>query len=499
MRHFYFGNKVTENLLKLENLYQDFVILPSFSFDKQELCKVEGYVYYEQRLLINLLLLKDPKVHVYYITSVPIDDSIVNYYQQLCQVEKSSFRERLHTFTCFDSSKTSCLSEKFLKKPGLLSRVKNSLRDNVKKCLLVNISTKFEESVAKKLGIPLIGVNPSYSHFGTKSGSNLIFQESKIPFPDSTKLCFKENEFLEEIYELIQRNPDVNFLVLKLNDSFSGKGNALFNLQPLRLGSRRRSIGPISSEVISVSKIKREIKSSRFEGDACWEYFKKRMTDMGIIAQIFIDNMDSPSCQGCMDYDRLHIISTHDQILSGKDHQIYSGCSFPSDLKYQSKIMEYTKSIGENLMQKGVKGCFGVDYLLSKDESKIYAIEINLRMTGTTHPMLTLKYLVEGKFENGDYTSKDGKKKYYVSSDNIIDENYKKLLPIDIIEFFQNSNLSFSKDHQVGVVFHMLGSLSEYGKLGITSIGNTMDQAKDYYQKTIDQIDQFVMEINNLI
>jgi hypothetical protein len=37
---------------------------------------------------------------------------------------------------------------------------------------------------------------------------------------------------------------------------------------------------------------------------------------------------------------------------------------------------------------------------------------------------------------------------------------------------------------QEGVMFHMIGALSQYGKLGVVSIGKTPADARSYYDRT---------------
>ena len=44
-------------------------------------------------------------------------------------------------------------------------------------------------------------------------------------------------------------------------------------------------------------------------------------------------------------------------------------------------------------------------------------------------------------------------------------------------------------------MFHMIGALSQYGKLGMVCIGKTILEAKEFYAKTIEVLDK---ECNNL-
>jgi hypothetical protein len=42
---------------------------------------------------------------------------------------------------------------------------------------------------------------------------------------------------------------------------------------------------------------------------------------------------------------------------------------------------------------------------------------------------------------------------------------------------------------QEGVMFHLVGALSEHGKLGLVCIGSTPERARQYYDKAISVLD----------
>ena len=91
----------------------------------------------------------------------------------------------------------------------------------------------------------------------------------------------------------------------------------------------------------------------------------------------------------------VELLSTHDQLLGGASGQKYLGCVFPADPGYAAKIAEPAMVVGRHLAQRGVLGRFAVDFVTVKDESGAwtpYAIELNLRKGGTTHPFLTLQF-----------------------------------------------------------------------------------------------------------
>ena len=118
------------------------------------------------------------------------------------------------------------------------------------------------------------------------------------------------------------------------------------------------------------------------------------------------------SCGRCPD-GRVELLSTHDQLLGGASGQSYLGCTFPADPAYSRLISEPAMAIGERLAREGVLGRFAVDFVVVRDAAgdwSAYAIELNLRKGGTTHPFLTLQFLTDGSYDaaTGRFLTRDG-------------------------------------------------------------------------------------------
>src|SRR6187549_1032103 len=54
------------------------VIVPSLTLDQEVLKMVKGAIHYEERMLCMLLLLRMPRTRLIFVTSVPIDTSIID-------------------------------------------------------------------------------------------------------------------------------------------------------------------------------------------------------------------------------------------------------------------------------------------------------------------------------------------------------------------------------------------------------------------------------------
>src|SRR5262249_11277863 len=140
------------------------------------------------------------------------------------------------------------------------------------------------------------------------------------------------------------------------------------------------------------------------DGLTC-ETFLSKFQEMGGIVEGFVEGeiKQSPSVQCRIDPDgHYQVASTHDQLLGGEGGQVFLGAYFPADPAYAVTIGHMGKKVAEALQQRGVLGRFAVDFISVKeqDEWRHYAIEINLRKGGTTHPLLMLQFLTDGKYNS---------------------------------------------------------------------------------------------------
>lgn len=466
----------------------DIVVIPSLTLDQEELKSVAGVNHYEERHLFSLIRLRNPRTRLIYITSEPLHPMVIDYYLQLLPgIPFSHARDRLILFSTYDSSAKS-LTEKILDRPRLIERIKQVLRTNKSYIVCFN-GTPFERELSVKLGIPLYATDPDLFYWGTKSGSREIFAEAGVPFPDGSPLVWTVENLAIEGAKLWQRQPNLKQIVIKLNEGFSGKGNALLDLTPIQNVESSQRANAIAAQFSSL----------RFQARGeNWGHFSHRIPELGAIAEAFIEGEEkrSPSVQGrIVPSGEVEILSTHDQILGGPDGQVFLGCTFPADAAYRLPLQEIGLKIGKILAKKGALERFGVDCIAvhkGNNEWAIDAIEINLRKGGTTHPFMALKLLTKGtyKYEDGLFYSQQGTPKYYVASDNLQKENYHGLLPNDLMDIIADNHLHFDTSTETGTIFHLMGCLSEFGKVGLTSIGNSPQQAQDIYHKVVHTLDQ---------
>ncbi|MGB8702252.1 MAG: peptide ligase PGM1-related protein [Thermosynechococcaceae cyanobacterium] len=474
----------------------DILVIPSFSVDQQELQKIDGFLHYEERLLFSLIRLRNPRTRLIYVTSQPLPPIVIDYYLQLLPgIPFSHARDRLLLVPIYDQS-LKPLSQKILERPRLMDRIRNALRPEHAYMVCFN-STVLEQELSVQLGIPLLAANPELLYWGTKSGSRQIFAECGIPHPDGSPLVHSVDHLVQETAQLWERQPQLQRMVVKLNEGFSGEGNGILNLAPL---SSRLSQKPSLAERIDL--LQAHFPTVTFESATeSWKHYCDRIPILGAIIEAYIegDPKYSPSFQGQVTpTGQVEALSTHDQILGGPNGQVYLGCRFPANDAYRLQLQELGLKIGRNLADKGVLERFGIDFVaVPKSGSDtpliwdVQAIEINLRKGGTTHPFMTLKLLTNGSYNasTGLFFGQKGTPKYYVASDNLQKASYRGLLPNDLMDIIAHHRLHFESGSETGTVFHLMGCLSEFGKVGLTSIGNSPTEADAIYRHVADVLD----------
>jgi hypothetical protein len=476
-----------ENFMpQFENAFPDplanksVVIIPSLTLDQQILSKIEGIVHYEERLLCLLMLLRMPRTHVVFVTSVPIDPVIVDYYLHLLPgITGYHARNRLTLLSCFDASPRS-LTEKILERPRLIERIRQSIpHDHLSHLACFNV-TEHERRLSVLLHMPIYGCDPDLYHLGNKSNGRKLFKQCGLLVPEGIEDLKDEKDIAAALLTLKKNNPDLKKAVIKVNEGFSGEGNAIYVFPENEIDY---------DQILAELPLRLRIVAS----DLSFRTFMEKFMAYEGIAEEFVegDQKHSPSVQcRITPLGVCNIISTHDQELGGESGQVFLGAHFPAKTEYAKELGEMGKKVGDALQVKGALGRFGIDFISVKEGNKWkhYAIEINLRKGGTTHPYLMLDYLTQGHYnaETGIYRMANGQPRYYFSSDNLRDVCYRGLTPHDLIDIAMVHELRYDGSTQEGVVFHLIGALSQYGKLGVVCIGDTPEKAQIYFRRTVE-------------
>jgi hypothetical protein len=483
-----------------KGLELDVLMVPSLSVDRSQIALVAGAHHYEERQLFSLMRLRNPGVRIVYATSKPLAELVVDAVLELLPgVPASHARRRLHLVDTDDASDRP-LTEKLLERPALLARIAELLRPGRSfiNCYVVG---PLEKQLSERLQIPLLGTDPALGYWGSKAGSRELFQRCGVPHPAGSPLAFNLDDLSEVTAELWESQPQLARCVVKLNEGFSGEGNAPLALAPLLLAER------------SAAERRRCLRSALEHLAMPVANWQPLLAQQGALVEAWLeggDEQSSPSVQGIIhpagnQYQKIakiqgggqgfllpnsqvEVISSHEQVLGGEHHQTYIGCRFPANPAYRLELMRHGQAVGEALAAAGALERYAVDFIARRHGSHwdLQAIEVNLRQGGTTHPFMALNAITAGQLDptTGLYLSPTGEPLHYEATDNLRHPKLRGLLPIDLIDIVAEAGLHYDPARLRGSVFHLLGCLSEYGKLGMTCIGRSAAEAAAVYTAT---------------
>ncbi|HEV8421961.1 MAG TPA: peptide ligase PGM1-related protein [Chthoniobacterales bacterium] len=458
---------------------QTIVVVPSISLEMAVSgFEVQGY---EERFLFLLFLLAQPRANLIYVTSQAIHPSVIEYYLGLLPgVIRSHAVRRLTLLSPYDDTARP-LSIKLLERPRLLERIVAGIKDKDRAHLVCYNTTYLERNLALRLGIPLYGADPRHFPFGTKTGCRQLFARAGINHPLGFDNLSSIEEATSALVRLKRQRPSVRQAIVKLNEGVAGEGNALVDLTNL-------------AEPTETAMAER-VEAMGFEkADIHFEEYAKNFRERGGVVEervgVGAAEVRSPSVQlRVTPLGKVELLSTHDQVLGGPSGQKYLGCTFPADPAYASAITRDAAKVGELLRDVGVIGRFAIDFVVTREQEggpwNTYAIEVNLRKGGTTHPFLTLQFLTGGNYdpENAIFTAPNGRQKFLVASDHLESPVYRGYTPDDLFDLVIRSGLHFGQSRQTGIVFHMMSALGSCGRLGLTAVGNSPEEARRIFDE----------------
>jgi hypothetical protein len=436
---------------------------------------------YEERFLFLLMLLRQPRLRMVYVTSMPVAPEIIEYYLALLPgVIPSHARARLSMVAVHDATSRT-LSEKLLERPQLLSRIAAMIPNPARSHLVPYNTTELERDLALSLGIPMFGADPRLANLGTKTGCRQLFGEVGVPYPLGAENLHTLDDVVDALAGMRAQRPAMTTAIVKLDEGVSGAGNATVDLAGL----------PSPGSPEERETLRQRLRTMQLEStDTPYDVYVAKLAEGGIVEERIVGSeVRSPSVQlRALPGGEVEILSTHDQMLGGASGQSYLGCVFPAAPEYARSITRHAEAIGHRLAATGALGRFAVDFVVVRDAAGAwtpYAIELNLRKGGTTHPFLTLQFLTDGRYEPGTalFLTPRGQEKHLVATDHFESDRLRGLVPADLFDIVARHGLQFDQSRQEGVVFHMISSLTEHGRIGMTAVGDTPDEAERRYRQ----------------
>jgi hypothetical protein len=452
------------------------VVVHSISLDVPDQL-IPVFPAYEERFLCMVLsLLQAPRSRVVYVTSQPIHERVLDYYFSLVpELDNPEARSRFVAVSLVDG-RNEPLSRKLLARPGALRRIRALIGEPEVGLILPFCITEDEVKLAEELQLPIYGSDPKLLWLGSKTGSRRVFAEDGVQHPTGLDVRGSD-DLAAALDELRAASPEARAAVLKLDQGVSGLGNALVDLD----AATRDLRGAL------------ELEDEQIDVDQ----FLGLLDEQGGIIEERIEGerFRSPSVQLRLSpAGQVDIMSTHDQVLGGANSQTYFGCHFPADLAYAAGIAGEGLKVGRRLAREGVIGRAAVDFAAVRRDGawSTYALEINLRCGGTTHPLFALTSLTDGAYDPlaGEWRTRNGEIKHYAATDHLDSPAYTSLTPDDLLDVVAEQGLGWDGEREVGVVLHMVSAIAVAGRIGLTAIGDTLEEARARYYDVKAAVDE---------
>ncbi|MGZ8738196.1 MAG: peptide ligase PGM1-related protein [Nocardioides sp.] len=423
-------------------------------------------------LLSQLVLPRMTGCEVLFVTCAAPGQDVLDYYFSLLPPDQRAAARRLQVLVVPDASPRP-VTAKLLDRPDLVDELRRRIAGRPAFIEPWNVSA-LEVELASKLGVPVNGTDPTLWPIAFKSAGRRILADAGIPTPVGREDVRTVDDVVEAVAEIRARRPTARGVVVKTDDSGAGDGNQIIRL----------------SRDTDAQEVRRQV-----ELYPDWYLADLRLG--GVVEELVSGTgFSSPSVQVEIPAAGEPVVcTTHEQVLGGPSGQVYFGCRFPAHRGYAGRLGAFGRAVGDALAARGAVGRFSVDFVVVRSGGgrwDLYALEINLRKGGTTHPFAALHALTSGRYDvrAGTWLCDDGSRRFYEATDNLVDPEWLGRSPSEVIRTVAAAGLEFDRRTGVGVVLHMLSGLAVDGRLGLTAIGRTRSQAARLCAATVSALAQ---------
>jgi len=103
-----------------------------------------------------------------------------------------------------------------------------------------------------------------------------------------------------------------------------------------------------------------------------------------------------------------------------------------------------------------------------------------------------LTTLTDGVYDPlaAEYRTRLGDIKHYVATDHLDSPAYRSLTPDDLLDVVAERALGWDTERETGVVLHMVSAIAAAGRIGLTAIGDTLEEARRRYYDVKAAVDE---------
>lgn len=507
------------------------VHIPSLSLQPFQRKAMHNFAIRENSQLTRLCEALDPNVDIIYVCPFEINSDVHQYYLKLLEVGGiENAEDRLKIFTPENATKFPehfSLAKLSFYSTRLLKKIKDQIRGRPAYIVPCEVGPE-DLQLAVKLDLPMLAPEPDVaSMFGSKSGSKRIFAAAEVPMPIGAHGIFDESDFYLYFAKLIVDQLECQRWCIKLDHESGGRGTAYFDpgslkvIQNVRSEKANHSVRWRMPEILSAAQAriekalrdnlpKKAILACPSLYDNSWKNFEKAFYRIGGVIEAcpaFV--LSSPSANVFIEPNgTVTVTDSHDQLLSSPF--VYCGATFPSSAPCDL-VHNYATQIGRTCYKEGIIGHIGIDFVMwfdnESDKQRLWAVDLNLRMTQTHSSFKLFHFLMKGQYDNTTRAHVDhdtglldarirylippeemqGAAMHTLRKEHCVDRFYSvvnyiyqpNLSSVQFGSFFNACRLkgvSFDLRAKSGTAFMMMDSLAS-GTLGLLSVGQSVGES----------------------
>ena len=355
--------------------HRSIVIVPSRTIDKFHEPAAETQAY-EERLLCLIQVLRDPSLRLVYVTSSPVAAPTVDYCLRCSAAELvAEARARLMMLSADHAPCASC--GEAAGAPELLTRIRAAIGEPQRGQLVPYVSTELERALGTR-STSRSTAPTRHSRSGDEERIPRAVRARRRAAPARRRADRRPSDAVAAIARLRARGP-----------SCSSSSSSSTRASRARATRSSSSVGCPAGRATEALRIgERFVRDGRSRPTLARSTRISTALDGGVVEErIPGAELRSPSVQLNLTPDgEAGIVSTHDQLLGG---QRYLGCRFPAEPAYASPITDIARRVGA--ARAGPERAAVRDRLRRRPRHSgdwhAYAIEVNLRAGGTTHPL----------------------------------------------------------------------------------------------------------------
>jgi hypothetical protein len=447
------------------------VVLPSLSFPTAELRKIVGIGYYEERLLFLLLLLRRPQVKVVYLTSMPVEEAVVDYYLSFLP-DPAGARSRLHMLAAGDPAPP--LAHGQAAGPArALDRVRELCEGPGGAFVQPFNVTHSEQELSERLGLPLYGPPAALAGLGSKTGSRRVARLAGVPVLDGA----------EDLRSVEAVEAEARRLQGRARPAGGGGGHQA-QRRLLRPGQRRgrpgrpqRLAAGLAGGVLRRGGVLELVRGQDRRGRGGRRGAPGRPRH-GLPERAAAHPARRARRWSCPPTARSSAAPTARSTWAAGSRRTRPTAARSGPRP--SGRPGPGRPRGDRLLR---------DRLLRgprRRRERVFLSEINLRVGGTTHPFGMASLVTDGRYDAaGGHLVAGGRAKSYLATDNLKSPALVGRQPQDVIDQVDRLGLGYDHRRRTGATLHLLGALREYGKMGVTCIGDTEEEARRHYREVV--------------